>query len=340
MFPLVLCGQYSITGQLQGWGDWKYVHLQYVPSLDKLPVANTNHIIQTATIDSAGHFEIKGIGLPEGERLYMLLLDKESEGVTIMSGPFANNYLYLIMKEPAQIELHCPDVSHTFSLCTIGHSPQSTVLNRLTGHIIPSLFDQFITEGTPPNEIRKEFFYKKMNRELKAFADTCQYDLPALVALRKTYNLEDDYKNDPVYYENFLQRLEPVRERLPYAREFELLIGQYHRMFFGEEKDRRIRLFPFVVLLSVLLLAYVIYLKKQLHTYKKQLAKTAPDNKTLNVLSSKERQVFELLVEGKSNKEIAQALFIETSTVKTHINKIYQKLGIRTRKEALKWRNT
>ena len=41
-----------------------------------------------------------------------------------------------------------------------------------------------------------------------------------------------------------------------------------------------------------------------------------------------------LIGDGKSNKEIAIELFIELSTVKTHINKLYTKLKIKNRNEA------
>lgn len=43
---------------------------------------------------------------------------------------------------------------------------------------------------------------------------------------------------------------------------------------------------------------------------------------------------FDLIVAGKSNKEIIEKLFIELSTLKTHINKIYKTLEVSSRKEA------
>ncbi|HOY05471.1 MAG TPA: helix-turn-helix transcriptional regulator [Saprospiraceae bacterium] len=55
-------------------------------------------------------------------------------------------------------------------------------------------------------------------------------------------------------------------------------------------------------------------------------------------LSSKQKQVFDLIAAGKSNKEIMDALYIELSTLKTHINKIYKILGIRSRKQAQKFK--
>jgi ATP/maltotriose-dependent transcriptional regulator MalT len=51
-------------------------------------------------------------------------------------------------------------------------------------------------------------------------------------------------------------------------------------------------------------------------------------------LSPREREILELITEGRSNPEIAQTLFISASTVKVHIRHIFEKLGVRTRAEA------
>jgi len=53
----------------------------------------------------------------------------------------------------------------------------------------------------------------------------------------------------------------------------------------------------------------------------------------LNQLSFKERDVLQHILAGKSNKEICAALFIEHSTLKSHINHIYKKLEVNSRKE-------
>ena len=52
-------------------------------------------------------------------------------------------------------------------------------------------------------------------------------------------------------------------------------------------------------------------------------------------LSERELQVLHLIREGLSNREIAIELVIATGTVKTHINKIYGKLEVRSRTRAL-----
>jgi len=51
-------------------------------------------------------------------------------------------------------------------------------------------------------------------------------------------------------------------------------------------------------------------------------------------LSPREAEVYELLAQGLSNKEIAQNLFISEATVKVHVSRVLEKLGVRTRTEA------
>jgi len=58
-------------------------------------------------------------------------------------------------------------------------------------------------------------------------------------------------------------------------------------------------------------------------------------NQPLNELSVQERKVFSLLREGKTNQEISDECGIAVSTVKSHLNSIYGKLKISSRKEAM-----
>ncbi len=51
-------------------------------------------------------------------------------------------------------------------------------------------------------------------------------------------------------------------------------------------------------------------------------------------LTERETEVLELLARGKANKQIARELFVATSTVKTHVNNLYRKLGISSRTQA------
>jgi ATP/maltotriose-dependent transcriptional regulator MalT len=50
-------------------------------------------------------------------------------------------------------------------------------------------------------------------------------------------------------------------------------------------------------------------------------------------LSKQEKKVLELILEDKSNKEIANEMFVSLSTVKSHINNLYKKLNVSSREE-------
>lgn len=61
------------------------------------------------------------------------------------------------------------------------------------------------------------------------------------------------------------------------------------------------------------------------------------DSAKLSLLTAREFEVFKLLGEAKSNAEIADTLFISEHTVKVHVGRILDKLGISSRAEAVKF---
>ena len=52
-------------------------------------------------------------------------------------------------------------------------------------------------------------------------------------------------------------------------------------------------------------------------------------------ISPREEEVLGLMAAGKSNKDIARALGLSPNTVKTHLSRVYEKLGVSRRTEAL-----
>jgi len=62
---------------------------------------------------------------------------------------------------------------------------------------------------------------------------------------------------------------------------------------------------------------------------------TGPSTPVAEPLTAREADVLQLLVQGASNREIAQRLFLTTSTVKKHLNHIFGKLDVRSRAQLI-----
>ncbi|NLP50636.1 response regulator transcription factor [Bacillus sp. RO1] len=70
---------------------------------------------------------------------------------------------------------------------------------------------------------------------------------------------------------------------------------------------------------------------KKLINYHQQGVQQAEDT----TLTEREKEVLLGLVEGLSNKEIAQRLFISDKTVKIHVSKIFKKLDVKSRSQVV-----
>jgi LuxR family maltose regulon positive regulatory protein len=77
------------------------------------------------------------------------------------------------------------------------------------------------------------------------------------------------------------------------------------------------------------------YLAKLLAILAQEGAAPGADERLSVPVSERELEVLALVAAGRSNVEIASSLFVSLSTVKTHINNLYRKLGARSRTQAI-----
>ena len=105
--------------------------------------------------------------------------------------------------------------------------------------------------------------------------------------------------------------------------------------------------YPFVALSLAMVTALIAMLWLRMDKRKTQILiedlqkkaneKTSQFEEKRLELSTRQKEVFDLILKDKSNKEITATLNIEMSTLKTHINQIYKILDIKSRKEAKKF---
>ena len=64
------------------------------------------------------------------------------------------------------------------------------------------------------------------------------------------------------------------------------------------------------------------------------------EQRRLDPLTRRETEILDLIADGRSNAEIAEVLVVEEKTVKNHITRLYSKLNISSRYEAIRLRLT
>ncbi len=70
-------------------------------------------------------------------------------------------------------------------------------------------------------------------------------------------------------------------------------------------------------------------------SFKEETQTVNDEENLLNYLTQREEEVLDLLTQGITYKGVAQKLFISETTVKTHVNNIFQKLQVNDRTQAV-----
>lgn len=90
----------------------------------------------------------------------------------------------------------------------------------------------------------------------------------------------------------------------------------------------------YILIISFFFLITGLFLGKRLLLKRKGNA--VLEIKNTDLLTDREKQIATELVNGSSNKDIAQKLYISENTVKTHLQKIFSKLQVSSRTQAMK----
>ena len=126
-------------------------------------------------------------------------------------------------------------------------------------------------------------------------------------------------------------------DRRPAVRSFGILYLIGFLVFFGTVSiPRAYQLFPGSAAVLYLNFIPIIWLKRYFLRYyvqrsSEQKTKLLESLGQIFHISNRECEIIRLILEGKTNKEIKDQLFISYNTVKNHIYNIYQKLGVNSR---------
>jgi len=320
---------YSITGKVSLKGEWEYqIFLATVNKLDDYYNFNAELIVNSAPIDVDGSFTLTGDNLPEYSQFYRLYLIKPEHSefnACMFVGGEEHNFIHVILNNQSNIEVWSDTSQYApFSDYDVVGDIENDMMKQLSQLVYPSYL---FYEIKFPAELK--FSREKLNRDLFEFADTCSSTLVSLAAINNTDY--DTYINShSSYYKKLSEQLNENLKDHPYTKNYDRKLRYYNDGFSTSTSW-------FWKLLSLTLaLLSTSFIWKNSQLKKQQTLLEKPLNNKANIhLTSQEVKILQLIQQGKSNKEIASELFIELSTVKSHINKLYSKLNIKNRKEAM-----
>lgn len=333
-FSSMICqGQYEFSGNIDKavWpGD---VYLSVVEDYRKISGVYPEQIIVKTTTDTTGYFVFTGNNLPSENRLYRIHVDNctEIEQNTSHFNGHCPNSREIVFVANNTDTLSLPFSFDNEMFCSILSKDERA--NALLK--IDSLKnDMRFAFGTYRSEANRKINSKKWFGIFQQYGEQLQEPLAELYSYAflsdrsndfHDYYLED-LKSNP-YYDSLLQRLSEAYPNTTYTNQYraEITSDKFLVTNIAQEK------YPWwYILLSLVALFSIvvnIYLFRKL---KKNSFNNMPSEAAL---SSQEQKVLELILENKTNKEIASQLFLSLSTVKTHINNLYKKLNVNSREE-------
>jgi len=327
VLPKAFC-DYRVSGKVNLSESWQHqIFLATVNKLDDYYNANPEDIIQVGTINQDGTFTIQGNNLPLEKRYYRLYLVKEENSefdACLYVGGNDHNFIHLILDNNSNVHITA-DRNHyaPFGNYTLEGDRQNQLLKELSVLIFPSFYFYQIRF---PSEL--QFSEQKLNRDLFEFSDTCSVPLVSLAAILNT-DMDKYFESHSDKYHSFGERLKMTLPEHNYTNNY----FRKMRYYGDEEIFNKPSSWPFYLigLLSLALLFSLWHIRRLLKINNQSTGKKTNGTPKL---TSQEQKILELIVSEKSNKEIAAELFIELSTVKTHINKLYAKMEVKNRAEA------
>lgn len=313
-------------------GEWQHqIFLATIDKLDNYYSANASFVINSANIAEDGSFRITGDNLPDNPQFYRLYLIKEEHSefnACLFVGGEEHNFIHLLLDNESTISIQADmDNYAPFGDYAVYGDTANTLMKEMAQIVYPSYI---FYEIKFPSEL--QFSEDKLNRDLFSFADSCSNPLVALAAINNT-DFDEYFEGRFDDYNRMHTTLEAQFPNHPYTQDFRRKM-RYYGYETEDTKPRSLAFWAALLLglLSIILLIQNGRLRKQLTNYVPADINLAQQKITL---TSQENKILSLIKEGKSNKEIANELFIGLSTVKTHINKLYSKLGVKNRAEAM-----
>ena len=337
LVPILGFSQYKFSGYVNTDDYQNTVYLSIVEDYRKLNGVYAEQIIAKTTADDFGYFEFKGNMLDDANRIYRIHVDKCTESeqdINHFNGHCKDSKaLIFIANNNDTLELPFSFENQVF--CNIlSSNPKANAFSK-----IDSLkADMRFAYGEFRSEANRKLNNRKWFKTLQNFGTSLNEPLAELYIYAylsdRASELHSYYVKDlknNTYYTELENRLTNAYPEAPYTKQYLNEINS-DRYMVSASKDNTTGFdwdyITYVLLGISVLINLILFFKKR------PVSSTSPSKKLREDLSKQERVVLDLILQNKTNKEIADTLFLSVSTVKTHTNNIYKKLNVNSRDEA------
>ncbi len=321
--------QFEFSGNVSDNFSNATAYLITIDDYNKIDLFITEQIIQESKIDSLGKFIFKGDFLASENKFYKIYIDNCNTEITdynhLLNQCDDSNSIIFIANNSDKIYFPLNDLSQMFC------SMKFTRLQNIAISKIDSVQESLLINlHDTKSDGQRKVIYKNYFQKLKKYSQSFNEPLIELYtyhiysdnkSFTRPYYLTDIKHSD--YYTNLLKRLKQKYPKSDYSQQFQQDLAKDKVQFKNNKTSFWIPILATLLAISILL--NMLFIKQKIKK------KKTVDYKT--ILSAQEQKVFELMHQKLANKEIAEQLFISVSTVKTHINSIYTKLSISSRKD-------
>lgn len=325
--------QYRFSGHIdtKKWHD--NVYLSIIEDYRKISGVYSEQIIARAQTDSLGYFEFTGNQLENVNRIYRLHVDNcfdADQNQNHFDGHCDDSdEVIFIAKNKDTIVFPFSFDKQMF--CDINSTNEKSVVFIKIDSLRDAMryaFAEYRSEANRKLNNKKWFttlqdFGKSLNEPIAelyiySFLSDRGNDL-------HEHYIEDLKTND--YYDDLLDRIQQRYPNSSYAKQYQAELKSDEYIINSASGSGFNWNYPLYILLILSLVGNLwFWLHRQKH--RSITLDVAKDQ-----LTKQEQNILELLLAEKSNKEIADALFVSLSTVKTHVNNIYKKLNVQSRDE-------
>ena len=329
----VCSAQFEFSGYVNPDVNDGSVYLSVVEDYRKISGVFPEQIISKTVADSTGYFFFSGNNLPSENRIYRIHVDtcsEDDQNTTHFTGHCPNSEEVVFIANNSD-KLSLPFSFDKEIFCSIVSKNEKA--NAFLK--IDSLKNEMrFAFGTYRSEANRKINSKKWFRILQQYGEQLQEPLAELYSYAflsdRTQNLHayylEDLKSNP-YYEELGIRLKSKYPNTSYSSQYDSELSS-DKFLVSAHKSSSIPwwlyLLGVVSLISILGNVYFFGKLKKVTQQTPSLEES---------LSKQERKVLDLILEDKSNKEIASEMFVSLSTVKSHINNLYKKLNVSSRDE-------